>query len=166
MARLRTAAATSAGGIVVRAERDGRSLVVGMRRRDRDAVTWTLPKGTPNDGETIEETALREVNEETGLDVRIVEPLPSIDYSFTQSGTRIHKTVHYFLMEPVGGDLSRHDHEFERVRWVRFADAQGLLTFPTERALVQQAAERLERATASGPGRAAGPDATGAEATA
>src|SRR4051795_5126102 len=48
VARLRTAAATSAGGIVVRAERDGRSLVVGMRRRERDIVTWTLPKGTPD----------------------------------------------------------------------------------------------------------------------
>ena len=144
MAQLRTAAATSAGGIVVRSERDGRSLVVGMRRRDRDTVTWTLPKGTPTAGETLEQTALREVAEETGLDVRITAPLPSIDYSFTQAGTRIHKTVHYFLMEPVGGDLSRHDHEFERVRWVRFDDAPGLLTFPTERALVATAAERLE----------------------
>ena len=63
--------------------------------------------------------------------------------SFSQGGTRIHKTVHYFLMEPVGGDLSRHDHEFERVRWIRFADAPGLLTFPTERALVATAAARL-----------------------
>ena len=143
MARLRTTAATSAGGIVVRAERDGRSLVVGMRRRDRDGVTWTLPKGTPTPGETIQETALREVNEETGLDVRIVEPLPSIDYTFVQDGRRVHKTVHYFLMEPTGGDLSRHDHEFERVRWVPFVDAPGLLTFSTERALVATAAERL-----------------------
>jgi YD repeat-containing protein len=145
VARLRIAAATSAGGIVVRAERDGRSLVVGMRRRDRDTVTWTLPKGTPTPGETIEQTALREVAEETGLEVRITGPLPSIDYTFTQAGTRIHKTVHYFLMEPVGGDLSRHDHEFERVRWIRFDDAAGLLTFPTERALVATAAEQLER---------------------
>ena len=144
MARLRAAAATSAGGIVVRAERDGRSLVVGMRRRDRDTVTWTLPKGTPDPGETIEQTALREVAEETGLEVRIVEPLPSIDYTFVQAGTRIHKTVHYFLMEPVGGDLSRHDHEFERVRWIAFDDAPNLLTFPTERALVATAAARLE----------------------
>ncbi|HEY2916522.1 MAG TPA: NUDIX hydrolase [Candidatus Limnocylindrales bacterium] len=144
MARLRTAAATSAGGIVVRAEGDGRSLVVGMRRRDRDAVTWTLPKGTPEPGETIEETARREVTEETGLEVRIVERLPSIEYTFVQSGTRIHKTVHYFLMEPTGGDLARHDHEFERVRWVPFTDAAGLLTFPTERGLVAAAAARLD----------------------
>jgi 8-oxo-dGTP pyrophosphatase MutT (NUDIX family) len=144
VARLRTAAATSAGGIVVRAEREGPSLVVGMRRRDRDAITWTLPKGTPDPGETLEQTATREVTEETGLEVRIVDRLPSIDYTFVQGGTRIHKTVHYFLMEPVGGDLSHHDHEFESVRWVRFADAAGLLTFPTERGLVAAAATRLE----------------------
>jgi 8-oxo-dGTP pyrophosphatase MutT (NUDIX family) len=151
VAGLRTAAATSAGGIVVRAERDGRSLVVGMRRRDGDrhGGTWTLPKGTPDPGETIEETAIREVTEETGLEVRIVERLPSIDYTFVQSGTRIHKTVHYFLMEPTGGDLSRHDHEFERVRWVDFVDAAQLLTFPTERGLVAAAAARLDAQEAS-----------------
>jgi 8-oxo-dGTP pyrophosphatase MutT (NUDIX family) len=157
VARLRTAAATSAGGIVVRAERDGRSLVVGMRRRDGDrhGGTWTLPKGTPDPGETTEETALREVTEETGLEVRIVDRLPSIEYTFVQSGTRIHKTVHYFLMEPIGGDLSRHDHEFERVRWVPFSDAAGLLTFPTERGLVAAAAARLD----GQPGAESAPEA-------
>jgi 8-oxo-dGTP pyrophosphatase MutT (NUDIX family) len=144
VARLRSAAATSAGGIVVRDAQSAPSLVVGMRRRDRDGVTWTLPKGTPDPGETVEQTALREVTEETGLEVRIVEPLPSIEYTFVQKGTRIHKTVHYFLMAPVGGDLSKHDHEFERVRWVRFDEAPELLTFPTERALVATAAGRLE----------------------
>ena len=144
VARLRSAAATSAGGIVVRTDQEGPSLVVGMRRRERDSATWTLPKGTPDPGETVEETAVREVTEETGLEVRIVEPLPSIEYTFVQSGTRIHKTVHYFLMAPVGGDLSRHDREFERVRWVTFAEAPELLTFATERALVATAADRLE----------------------
>jgi len=106
-------------------------------------VTWTLPKGTPDPGETTEETALREVVEETGLEVRIVAPLPSIEYAFVQDGTRIQKTVHYFLMEPTGGDLSRHDHEFERVRWVPFDEAGGLLSFATERDLVATASERL-----------------------
>jgi 8-oxo-dGTP pyrophosphatase MutT (NUDIX family) len=143
VARLRSALATSAGGVVVSFERERPSLVVGMRRRARDAVTWTLPKGTPDPGETVEETALREVAEETGLRVRILEPLPSIEYEFVQDGTRIHKTVHYFLMEPVGGDLAQHDHEFERVRWVPFDEAGGLLSFPTERELVATAAERI-----------------------
>jgi 8-oxo-dGTP pyrophosphatase MutT (NUDIX family) len=114
-----------------------------MRRRGRDSVTWTLPKGTPDPGETTEETAIREVAEETGLEVRIVAPLPSIEYDFVQDGTRIHKTVHYFLMEPTGGDLARHDHEFERVRWVGFDEAAGVLSFATERELVATAAERL-----------------------
>lgn len=150
VARLREATATSAGGIVVRYGPGGPFLVVGMRRRDRDAVTWTLPKGTPDPGETLEETALREVAEETGLEVRIVDELPSIAYSFVQGGTRIHKTVHYFLMEPTGGDLDRHDHEFERVRWIPFADAPGLLTFETERALVATAGTRVA-ATAGAP---------------
>lgn len=143
VASLRTATATSAGGIVVRDAGDGPALVVGMRRRERDAVTWTLPKGTPDPGETLEATAVREVGEETGLEVRIVEPLPSISYTFVQAGTRIRKTVHYWLMAPVGGDLDRHDREFEQVRWVRFADAPSLLTFETERALVATAADRL-----------------------
>ena len=114
-----------------------------MRRRGRDSVTWTLPKGTPDPGETTEETALREVREETGLEVRILEPLPSIEYAFAQDGTRIRKTVHYFLMEPTGGDLSRHDHEFERVRWVPFDEAPTLLSFATERELVATAQARL-----------------------
>jgi 8-oxo-dGTP pyrophosphatase MutT (NUDIX family) len=143
VARLRSALATSAGGVVVSFERERPSLVVGMRRRARDAVTWTLPKGTPDPGETVEETALREVAEETGLRVRILEPLPSIEYDFVQDGTRIHKTVHYFLMQPVGGDLSRHDAEFERVRWVPFDEAPGLLSFATERELVAATADRV-----------------------
>jgi len=121
-----------------------------MRRRARDAVTWTLPKGTPDPGESVEETALREVSEETGLTVRIVEPLPSIEYDFVQDGLRIHKTVHYFLMLPTGGDLARHDLEFERVRWITFDDAPGLLSFATERDLVSTAGERVERLLAEG----------------
>lgn len=155
MARLRTALASSAGGVVVSYKGERPSLVVGMRRRARDAVTWTLPKGTPDPGETVEETALREVGEETGLEVRIVEPLPSIEYDFVQDGTRIHKTVHYFLMEPTGGDLSRHDAEFERVRWVPFDEAGELLSFPTERELVATAAERLSAPGSAFPARGA-----------
>ena len=143
VARLRSALATSAGGIVVSANRERPALVVGMRRRGRDSVTWTLPKGTPHSGETAAETAIREVQEETGLQVRILEPIPSIEYDFTQDGTRIHKTVHYFLMAPIGGELSRHDHEFERVRWIPFDEAPGILSFPTERELVAGSVERV-----------------------
>ena len=150
MARLRTTTATSAGGIVIRFEGEDPYLVVGSRRRERDIVTWTLPKGTPNAGETREQTAIREVGEETGLEVRITGPLDSIEYWFVQRGLRIHKTVHYFLMEPIGGDLERHDHEFEAVRWISFADAQHTLTFETERALVARAAAAIAQGDPAG----------------
>jgi 8-oxo-dGTP pyrophosphatase MutT (NUDIX family) len=143
---------------------------VGSRRRDRDIVTWTLPKGTPNPGETREATALREVGEETGLEVRITGPLDSIAYQFIQRGVRIHKTVHYFFMVPTGGDLARHDHEFEDVRWISFDDAAHILTFETERALVQRARGELADAGVHATGTAAAadppPDGAGHPATA
>jgi len=149
VARLRTSTATSAGGIVIRYASGQPWLVVGSRRRERDGRTWTLPKGTPNPGESREETAIREVEEETGLEVRITGPLDTIEYSFVQSGTRIHKTVHYFLMEPVGGDLALHDHEFDEVRWIQFDAAPTMLTFETERALVARAAELIDGPTST-----------------
>lgn len=140
MARLKQAVATSAGGIVIRFVDGSPQLVVGKRRRERDGVTWTLPKGTPDPRETTEETALREVREESGLEVRIVRPFDSIEYTFQLGRTRIHKTVHYFLMAPTGGDLGRHDHEFDEVRWITFEEAGSLLSFDSERALVARAA--------------------------
>jgi 8-oxo-dGTP pyrophosphatase MutT (NUDIX family) len=143
VARLTAATATSAGGIVVRFEGGVPLLVVGRRKRERDGSTWTLPKGTPIAGETLEETALREVEEESGLKVKIVSPLDSINYTFVQRGLKIRKTVHYFIMEPIGGDLAEHDHEFEEVRWIAFAEAPALLSFETERGLVALAAGRL-----------------------
>lgn len=133
------------------------ALVAGLRRRegDRRRGTWTLPKGTPDPGETIEETAVREVQEETGLEVRIIEPLTSISYVFVQSGVRIDKTVHYWLMEPTGGDLASHDHEFERVRWVTFEEAAHLLTFDSERSLAALAARVVAGSGAATLDRAA-----------
>ncbi len=146
MARLRRATATSAGGIVVRTIAGVPHVVAGRRRRERDGGSWTLPKGTPNPPETLEQTALREVAEETGLQVRIVAPIDRIEYVFVTAGARIHKTVHYWLMEATGGDLAGHDHEFDEVRWVPLAEAPGLLTFETERALVERAASMIDAA--------------------
>jgi len=163
VARLRSGSATSAGGVVIRFAEGRPQLVVGVRLRERSRRTWTLPKGTPIAGETLEETAVREVGEETGLEVRILAPIGSIEYRFVQGGVRIHKAVHYFLMEPTGGDLARHDHEFEQVRWLDLSDAPSRLTFETERDLVARATsaiglgpEPLERANSSGASQATG----------
>ncbi len=134
----------SAGGLVVRVSEGGPEIVLGRRNRQREGMRWTLPKGTPSAGESVEQTALREVEEETGLAVRIVEPVGSIQYSFVQGGARIDKTVHHFLMVPTGGSLTRHDHEFDEVRWVRLADAAHLLSYPTEREIVDRARPVIE----------------------
>jgi 8-oxo-dGTP pyrophosphatase MutT (NUDIX family) len=134
-----TVAAFSAGGIVLRHGEHGREVVLGRRRRDRDGVTWSLPKGTPDGDETPQETALREVHEETGLQVRILDEVGDIHYRFVREGRRIDKTVRYFLMQAVGGDLALHDHEFEEVRWVELAEADALLSFPTERKILARA---------------------------
>lgn len=135
----RSERATSCGGIVLRSAERGPQIVLGKRRRDRNSDTWSLPKGTPSGDESIEQTALREVAEETGLDVEIVAPVGSIEYFFTQNGTRVHKTVHYFLMHARGGDMAAHDREFDEVQWVDLDTARQMMTFPTEREILERA---------------------------
>ena len=111
---------------------------------------WALPKGTPDAGETREETALRETREETGLRVELEGPIRDISYVFVRGRTRFHKTVHFFLMRAVGGDLRDHDHEFDEVEWFPADEALGLVTHATERAVVQDALRILaERETPS-----------------
>ena len=131
--------AFSAGGVVIRRTSDGPELVLGRRRRGRDHAIWSLPKGTPDGDETVEQTALREVNEETGLEVRVLDTIGDIHYRFVRGGRRIDKTVHYFLMEATGGDLADHDHEFDEVRWFELAEAEAVMRFPTERDILARA---------------------------
>ena len=146
----KTARATSCGGIVLRDADGTTEICLGRRQRSmgKGGTTWTLPKGTPNEGESIEQTALREVSEETGLEVRIMEPVGAIEYFFTQDGERIHKTVHYFLMEATGGSLEAHDHEFDEVRWMPIDEARRLMTFETERQIVEEALPVAHRGAA------------------
>lgn len=133
--------AVSAGGVVWRRDaRDGVEVVVCGRRSDR---VWGLPKGTPDANERIEETALREVREETGLDVQLGERLGTIEYWFTANGVRYHKEVHHWLMEPIGGDVANHDHEFDDVCWIKASEAVEMLTYDGEKKLVVEAARKL-----------------------
>lgn len=140
MRRLRTKRLISAGGVVVRFRADRLEMVLCGRS---DLDLWGLPKGTPTHGETLEATAIREVTEETGLQVRIVAPIGTISYWFvrTRERVRYHKMVHHYLMLPVGGDLSLHDHEYDRVDWFAYDQALHNLTYPNEAAIVRKAAE-------------------------
>jgi len=137
--------AVSAGGLVIRAVGGQPGIVVGRRKRERDGYVWSLPKGTPEEGETREETALREVREESGLEVRILSYFDAISYSFVRTGERIEKTVHYYIMEAIGGSFEQYDKEFDELRWVRMDEAVRLLDFQTESGLVQRAYDALTR---------------------
>jgi len=134
---------TSAGGVVVRTD-DGVEVCL-IRPTGRSV--WGLPKGGVEKGETFSQAALREISEETGLTGFVEQQLGSIDYSFysREQGSRIHKTVHYFLVRATGGDTSRHDHEVSEARWVRVRHALRLMTYPNEREMVRRAATALGR---------------------
>ncbi len=133
--------AISAGGIVFRRGDDGIEIVLVGRTREQ---LWALPKGTPDPGESIEETALREVREETGLEARILEPVGEIRYRFHDvSGRPIDKVVYHYLMEPTGGDTSLHDDEFDEVRWCHISEAEQLLTHQNQVPLLHRAMELI-----------------------
>ncbi|MFH1140306.1 MAG: NUDIX hydrolase [Chloroflexota bacterium] len=128
----------SAGGVVYR-EREGQLEVVLCGRKS--PLLWALPKGTPDQGESLEQTALREVREETGLEVAIQTPLGFIEYWFsrTQDGVRCHKKVHFYLMAPTGGAPSLHDPEFDLVQWFAEREAFKAMTYASEVAVVKKA---------------------------
>jgi 8-oxo-dGTP pyrophosphatase MutT (NUDIX family) len=132
--------AFSAGGVVYRT--DGGNLLIALCGRTKTG-TWNLPKGTPDNGETVEQTALREVKEETGLQVEIEQSLGDIEYWFTSSNGRVHKRVEFFLMGERGGSIEDHDPEFDVVEWFPALQAVRTLTFPTEAEVVRRAIDSI-----------------------
>ena len=128
----------SSGGVIYR-ETNGVPETVLCGRSD--PVRWSLAKGTPDEGETLAETALREVREETGLEVELDAPLGSIEYWFVdrQNDTRYHKTVHFYLMVPVGGNTDRHDREFDVVKWFEVDAALAALAYVNEAGVLRRA---------------------------
>lgn len=135
--------AFSAGGVVFRAATTGTAplievVLVGHVREN----IWTLPKGTPAHHETREQTALREVREETGLETRIVGEVGAIEYTFTRRGVRYVKEVFHYLMLATGGSVDQHDHEYDEARWYPLAEAIRAMTYANEIEVVRRA-ERL-----------------------
>jgi 8-oxo-dGTP pyrophosphatase MutT (NUDIX family) len=123
----------SAGGIVYKKE-NGDIFVLVSKHSGHHG--WVFPKGLIGDhikGEKKEATALREVEEETGVKGKIVKEIKPTTYWYNWEGEKIKKTVYYFVMEEAGGDITKHDEEMEEVEWIRAEDVSGRLTYPSDK---------------------------------
>lgn len=145
---LPTVEEVSAGGVIVDMSRSDLPVAIIARYNRGGRLEWCLPKGHPEGVESNEQAAEREVEEETGIEGRILTPLGSIDYWFTVPRYRVHKTVHHFLLTATGGYLTIEkdpDHEAVDVAWVPLAELTNRLSFPNERRIAQLAREALPR---------------------
>jgi 8-oxo-dGTP pyrophosphatase MutT (NUDIX family) len=151
---LRTVHETSAGGLVVDGldgprESQVAALIGRIDRRGR--MLWSLPKGHIEQGETAEQTAIREVAEETGIQGSVLAALGSIDYWFVTEGRRVHKTVHHYLLRFLGGELSDADLEVSEVAWVPLQELPSRLAYADERKLAEVAGELIDTLNTHGP---------------
>ena len=145
---------TSAGGLVVDGLDDpqGSHMAALIGRVDRRGrMLWSLPKGHIELGETAEQTAIREVAEETGIRGDVLASLGSIDYWFVTEGRRVHKTVHHYLLRFLGGELSDHDLEVSEVAWVPLDELPSRLAYADERRLAEVADELIQTLHTEGP---------------
>ncbi|NEG69971.1 NUDIX hydrolase [Bifidobacterium sp. BRDM6] len=135
----------SAGGLVF--DDHGRVAIIARHSRSGH-LEWCLPKGHIEKGETPQQTAVREVHEETGILGEVVDSIATIDYWFTGTSQRVHKLVHHFALRQVGGDLTVEgdpDHEAEDAIWVDFGDLDSVLSYPNERKIAWLYARKLNR---------------------
>jgi 8-oxo-dGTP pyrophosphatase MutT (NUDIX family) len=140
---MRTVSEVSAGGLVVeRAGPTPRGALIGRLDR-RGRLLWSLPKGHLEAGESPEEAAVREIQEETGIRGRVLAKLGVIDFWFVADSHRVHKTVHHFLLEAESGELSDADVEVDEVAWVPLAELTRRLAYDTERKLLSSLTDQL-----------------------
>jgi 8-oxo-dGTP pyrophosphatase MutT (NUDIX family) len=135
----------SCGGVVVR-ETDC-IVIVPTRRAVRGGQVLALPKGHPENGESPADAAVREVREEAGVEATVREKLGDVQYWYQRDGLRIAKTVTFFLLDYVAGEVDDHDHEVEHARWIGLEEAARSLSYKGER---DMAARALLRARPSG----------------
>jgi ADP-ribose pyrophosphatase YjhB (NUDIX family) len=109
---------------------------------------WALPKGNIARGEKPDEAALREVQEETGVEGRIETKLGDVRYVYTWAGERVFKVVSFYLLRYARGRLGdlepRHAHEVADVRWLPLEEAPRLLAYKGERDMAERALAFLE----------------------
>jgi ADP-ribose pyrophosphatase YjhB (NUDIX family) len=144
---LRRVEETSAGGLVLDERSNGANAALIARRDRRGRLLWSLPKGHVEGGETAEQAAVREVAEETGVTGKVIGRLGTIDFWFVAGRSRIHKTVHHFLLLRTDGELSDADVEVSAVAWVPLAEVAERLAYADERRLLDDVATLLTDAT-------------------
>jgi ADP-ribose pyrophosphatase YjhB (NUDIX family) len=108
---------------------------------------WSFPKGHIGDtipGETKEEAALREVQEETGVTATILQEIGEQEYWYQFEGEKRKKSVFYFLMQYQSGDTTKRDHEMEQVEWLPEQEVLGRLTYPSDKEIWQKAQRLLQ----------------------
>lgn len=127
----------SAGGVVVRGEQT--IVIVPTRRGAQGQRVLALPKGHVDPGETPDQTALREVREETGVDAELVEKLGDVRYFYQREGKRIFKRVTFYLFAYRAGSLDDHDDEVEEARWMPLREAAEELSYDGEREMAERA---------------------------
>jgi 8-oxo-dGTP pyrophosphatase MutT (NUDIX family) len=139
----------SAGGVVYRMADDAIEVLIC---KDAGYHKWVLPKGLVNQGETPEQAAVREVQEEVGVTGQIVEALdPPEKYVYTARGVRVFKVVHYFLMVYESGSETQHDHEMEAVRWARIDEAIDLMGYQGAKDVLARARDKIAKADNHAP---------------
>jgi 8-oxo-dGTP pyrophosphatase MutT (NUDIX family) len=131
----------SAGGLVIRNLR-GRPHLAVVRVRDE---VLALPKGHPEQGESMKDAAAREVREETGLTATLVEKLGDIRYWYARDGDRVLKVVSFFLFRYRSGRLADHDHEVEDALWIPLEEAPARLAYRGEKEMAESALSRVGR---------------------
>ena len=129
----------SAGGVVTR-RMQGRAFVAVVRVREQ---ILALPKGHPDPGESSAEAAQREVREEAGLEIELVEKLGDIRYWYVRDGERVMKIVSFFLFRYRSGSVEDHDHEVEEALWIPLEEAPERLAYKGEREIAGTALSRL-----------------------
>ena len=136
----------SAGGVLVRRLR-GRWWLAAIRPNGKPEGVWALPKGLIDAGETGAATAVREVAEETGLAVTLVEKLGDVRYVYSRGGERIFKVVSFFLLRYRAGRIGElppgMELEVAEARWLPLDEAPRLLAYGGEREMAKKAAARL-----------------------
>ena len=113
---------------------------------------WVLPKGKIEVGETLQGAAIREVNEETGLKVEIIEFINSIEYTYFLKVENMYyrKKGFFYLMKPIGGGFINHDQEFDEVLWVSKQKALKTMTFDSEVEIVKESFLLAEKQSKAG----------------